>query len=95
MSSLESLLGRGPIGDDDLWHHHIGRFSPFSLFSFSFLFPSPWGLSPGSEVFPAEFGALPAGFEALPTGSEALSSDSEAHPAGSETLPAGSKAYPA
>ena len=30
-----SFLGSGPVGDDDLWHHHIGRFSPF-FFSFSF-----------------------------------------------------------
>ena len=27
------LLGSGPVGDDDLWYHHIGRFSPF-FFSF-------------------------------------------------------------
>ncbi len=23
------LLGSGPVGDNDLWHHHLGRFSPF------------------------------------------------------------------
>ena len=23
------FLGRGPVGDNDLWHHHIGEFSPF------------------------------------------------------------------
>ena len=26
---LSSFLGSGPVGDDDLWHHHIGEFSPF------------------------------------------------------------------
>ena len=30
------FLGRGPIGDDDLWYHHM-EFFPFSSFS-SFLF---------------------------------------------------------
>ena len=29
-----SLLGSDSVGDDDLWHHHIGRFSPFFSFSF-------------------------------------------------------------
>ena len=72
-------MGSGPVGDDDLWHHHIGRFSPFF---FSFLFPSPpWGLPAGSEV-------LPAGSEVLPAGSEVLPAGSKAHPAGSEALPA-------
>ena len=29
------FLGSGPVGDDDLWHHHIGGFSPFFLFLFN------------------------------------------------------------
>ena len=75
-----SFFGSGPVGDDDLWYHHI----PVTLhyfFSFLFLRFPPWGLSAGSE-------ALPAGSEAIPAGSEA-------HPAGSEAFPAGSKAHPA
>ena len=71
-----SLLGSGPVGDDDLWHHHIGEFSPFSSFSFSFSsfsfssFPSvpPWG---GPGALPAGSEALPAGSKALPAGSKA------------------------
>ena len=38
------FLGSGPVGDDDLWHPHIGIFSLFS-FSFLFSFPSPPGAS--------------------------------------------------
>ena len=33
--SFPSFLGSGPVGDDDLWHHHIGGFSPFFLFLFN------------------------------------------------------------
>ena len=32
------VRGSGPVGDNDLWHHHIGRFSSF----FSFLFKLSW-----------------------------------------------------
>ena len=33
------FLDSGPVGDDDLWHHHVGGFSPFS-FSFPSVRPS-------------------------------------------------------
>ena len=33
-----SFLGSGPVGDDDLWHHHIGK---FSLFLFPSICPPP------------------------------------------------------
>ena len=66
-----SFLGSGPVGDDDLWYHHIGEFSPF-FFVFVLRPPPPWG--------------LPAGSETLPVGSEALSAGPEALSAGSETL---------
>ncbi len=29
------MKGAAGVEDDDLWHHHIGRFSPFFLFSFN------------------------------------------------------------
>ena len=73
------FLGSGPVGDDDLWCHHI----PGILRSVSLFFPPsppPWGLPPGSEAHPAGFGALSAGSEGLPPGSEALAADSKAHP---------------
>ncbi len=79
-------MGSGPVGDDDLWYHHIGEFSPFS-FSFSFSVP-PWGLQAGSETLPVGSEALSAGPEALSAGSETLLAGSEAHSAGSEALPA-------
>jgi len=51
-------LGSGPVGDDNLWYHHIWGNAPlFSFFYFSVSPPPP---------------GLPAGFEALPPGSEAL-----------------------
>ena len=62
--SFSVLLGSGLVGENDLRHHHIGRFSLFSSFS-SFLFPSvtPWGLPPGFEALPAGSEAFPAGLK--------------------------------
>ena len=60
------LLGSGPVGDDDLWYHHIPGMLRYYFF---FFFHSPAGseaLPTGSEAFPAGLGALPAGTEALP-----------------------------
>ena len=43
-TAYQVLLGSGPVGDDDLWYHHIPGTLRFILFS-----PSPpWGLPPGS-----------------------------------------------
>ena len=70
------FLGRGPIGDDDLWYHHM-EFFPFSSFS-SFLFPfrSPKALPAASKALPGTFVILPAAFEALTAASKAFSATS-------------------
>ena len=72
-----SLLGSGPVGDDNLWYHHI----PGTLNSLSFFLVLPWVLPPGSEALPAGFRAFPAGSEALLAGSKALPAVSKADPA--------------
>ena len=96
LNNFVVFLGSGPVGDDDLWHHHIGRFSPFSFPSVRpSVSPPPWGLPPDFEALLAGIRALPAGSEALPAGPEALPAGSESLPAGSEALPAGSEALPA
>ena len=94
------FLGSGPVGDDDLWHHHIGRFSPF-LGSGPGRGRSPveWGEIPSVRPFvrssvPPPWG-LPAGSEGLPAGFGALPAGFGALPAGSKALPAGSEAHPA
>ena len=78
------FLGSGPVGDDDLWYHHIpGTLRSVCLsLSLSVSVP-PWGLPAGSETLPAGFGALPAGSRALPAGSEALPAVFNALPAAS------------
>ena len=51
---LSSFLGSGSVGDDDLWHHYVGGFSPFSSFS-SFLFPSGLPAGPCPKLLRKSF----------------------------------------
>ena len=78
-------MGSGPIGDDDLWFHHIPGIIHFVCLSVCFCPPYP---------------GLPAGYKILRADSETLPDDprlsqmTQKLPAGSETHLSGSKALP-
>ena len=78
-------MGSGPIGDDDLWFHHIPGIIRFVCLSVCFRPPYP-GLPVGYKVLRADSETLPDG--------PRLSQMTPKLPAGSETHPSGSKALP-
>ena len=91
------LLGSGPVGDDDLWYHHILVTLCFLCLCLSVCLRHPRPLSWPSQLapgLPAGSRALPAGSRALLAGCQALSAGFRAHLACSEILPAGSRALP-
>ena len=104
--TLLQLFGSGPVGDDDLWYHHILVTLCSLCLSVSLSLsvtprPLSWpsklalGLPVGSRVLPAGFTALTAGSKALPTGSRALLACPETFPASYRALLGGSRALPA
>ena len=76
------FLGSGSVGDNDLWHRHIGD---FSLLFFRF--------RPPLESLPAGSKGIPAGSKGLPVGSDSLQAAYQGLSAGPIALLAGSKSW--
>ena len=79
------FLGSSPIGDDDLWFHHISGIIYFVCLSFYFRPPYP-GLPAGYKVLRADSETLPDG-PRLSQMTLKLAAGSETHPSGSKALP--------